>query len=198
MARKLSKKGAGKHLNLQCKQCTREQEPKVGEVEERVPAGVYRYISGQKMARKERENQTKMEEKVDGKAPGDEGAEVQCLKRTVIRVESEETQDHVRESLNLSQEEAEALSFVPSAISIPRGPTFRCDNRCSDKAIRFWQFASVVVGDGEEVHTVNQFVSAVLRNWQWKAVVGKKAHRGRLWRMPGKEQYLRGVWEFFL
>ena len=54
-----------------------------------------------KMARKERENQTRMEKKVNGKAPWDEGAEVQSPKRKVIRVESEE---HVRESLNLSRE----------------------------------------------------------------------------------------------
>ena len=44
-----------------------------------------------KMARKDRENQTQMEEKVDGVAPGDEGAQVQSPKRKVIRVGSEET-----------------------------------------------------------------------------------------------------------
>ena len=42
----------------------------------------------------------------------------------MIRVESEETQDHVIESLNLSREEAEEISFVPSAISIPQRPCF--------------------------------------------------------------------------
>ena len=72
-----------------------------------------------KMARKERENQTKMGEKVEGMTPGDEIAEVQSPKRKVIRVESEEMQDFVRESLNLSLEEPEEMSFVPSAISIP-------------------------------------------------------------------------------
>ena len=104
-----------------------------------------------KMARKERENQTHTEEKVDG----DEGAEVQNPRRKVIRVESEETQDCVRESLNVSGDEAEDISFVPSALSIPRGPMFWCDTRCSDKALRFWQFASVVVVDVEESYTVN-------------------------------------------
>ena len=39
---------------------------------------------------------------------------------------------------------------------------FSCDNRCSDKALRFWQFASVVIDDGEESNTIN-FVSAVLQ-----------------------------------
>ena len=60
-----------------------------------------------------------MKEKVGGKAPGGEGAEIQSPKRKVIRVESEETQDHVRESLNLSRDEAEEASLVPSATSIP-------------------------------------------------------------------------------
>ena len=55
----------------------------------------------------------------------------------MIRVESE----YVRESSNVSREEAEEMRFVPSAISIPRGPTLWCDNRCSDTALRFWQFA---------------------------------------------------------
>ena len=41
MARKHSKKGTEKHLILQCKQCTKEQEPKVDGVEERVPVGVH-------------------------------------------------------------------------------------------------------------------------------------------------------------
>ena len=43
-----------------------------------------------KMAREDRENQTTMEKKVNGKAPWDEGAEVQIPKRKVVRVESEE------------------------------------------------------------------------------------------------------------
>ena len=98
------------------------------------------------MARKDRESQTQMEEKVE---------EVQSPKRKVIRVESEETQDYVRDSLNLSLKEAEEISFVPSALSIPRGSMFWCDNCCSDKASRFWQFAWVVVDDGEEAHTIN-------------------------------------------
>ena len=108
-----------------------------------------------KTARKEREHQTIMENRVNGKAPREEGAEVQSPKRKVIRMESEETQDHVSESLNLSQEEAEEISFVPSALSFPRGPGSWCDNRCSDKALRFKQFASVVVDDVEESYTVN-------------------------------------------
>ena len=71
-------------------------------------------------------------------------------KEKVIRVESEETQ-----SLNLSREKTEEISFVPSALSIPRGLMFWCDNRCSDQALSFRQFASVVIDDVEESHTVN-------------------------------------------
>ena len=54
MARKHSKKGTEKHLNWQCKQCTREREPKVDGTEERVPAGVYRNASTAARETKER------------------------------------------------------------------------------------------------------------------------------------------------
>ena len=88
-------------------------------------------------------------------------------------------------------EEAERLSFVQSALSIPRGPMFWCDSRCNDKVHRFWRIASVVVDDVEESYTVNLCQQcynerltaqghAPLKSWQWKAVVEKKAHRGRL------------------
>ena len=110
-----------------------------------IPEGESRHrLARAKMARKERYNQTRIEKKANGKAPWDEGAEVQSRKRKVIRVEPKETQDYVRESLNLSRDEAEEISFVPSALSIPRRPKFWCDNRCSDNALRFWLFAVVV------------------------------------------------------
>ena len=91
-----------------------------------------------------------MEKKVNGKALREEGAEVQSPQRKVIRVECEETQDFVRDSLNLSREEAEEISFVPCALSVPQGPVFWCDNRSNDKALRFWQLAWLVVDDVEE------------------------------------------------
>ena len=53
-------------------------------------------------------------------------------RRAVIRVESEETQDHVRERCtyeDLSQEEVNESGFVPSALSEPRGVIHRCDNQ---------------------------------------------------------------------
>ena len=48
---------------------------------------------------------------------------VKSPKRKVIRVESEETQDHVREAMDLSQEEAEEISFVPSEVIVPPKPS---------------------------------------------------------------------------
>ena len=152
-----------------------------------------------------KENQTRMEGKVSRKAPWDEGAEIQSPKRKVIWVESEQTQDYVRKSLNLSREEAEEISFVPSALSIPRGPMFWCDIRCSDKALRFWQKASVVIDVESCMVTLCQQChnerwtaqgQAPLKSWQWKAVVEKKAHRGRLWKMLGKYQLIQGMWEY--
>ena len=75
-------------------------------------------------------------------APQGESVETSS-KRKVIRVESEETQDYVCGMLAISQEEAEVLAFVPSAFSEPRGSIYFCDNRRSEKTVRYWQFASV-------------------------------------------------------
>ena len=71
-----------------------------------------------------------------------------------------------------------------------------CDNRCSDKAVRYWQFASVVAEEGGEAHAViwcqqcfnEQMVKQGkprLNSWQWRTVVEKKAHRGRMWKIRG-------------
>ena len=77
--------------------------------------------------------------------------EVQGPKRRVIRVESEETQDYVRETLAISQEEADEIGFAPSASSEPRGAHCRLDNRCSDKALRYTQIASMVVKPAQSI-----------------------------------------------
>ena len=58
-------------------------------------------------------------------APGEEGEEILSAKRNVIWVESEETQDCVRKAKGTDQEEAEEMSFVPNAISVPRKAMFR-------------------------------------------------------------------------
>ena len=71
-----------------------------------------------KITRREREDQVKMERKADRYALGD------SQRKNVIRVECEETQDYVREPLNVSRDEAEEISFVSSAISIPQRSMF--------------------------------------------------------------------------
>ena len=123
-------------------------------------------------------------------------------RRKIIRVDSKETQDYVREAKDVDQEEAEEMSFVPSAISVPQKPSFRCDNQCSEKTLSFWQFASVVIKEGEESYTTNLCQQCYnkhleekgeksLTNLQWYEFVEKKAHRGSLWKMREKEQYIR-------
>ena len=57
-----------------------------------------------------------------------EGEEIKSPKRTVIRVESEATQDYVREAKSVEHEEEEERTSVPSAVSVPPKPLFRCDN----------------------------------------------------------------------
>ena len=110
--------------------------------------------------------------------------------------------------LSISLEEAEELAFVPGAVSEPRGAIYFCDNRCSEKAISYWQFASVVVEEGGEARTINlrqqcyserqvQQGEPRLNSWQWRAVVEKKAHRGRIGIIMGNEQFTRGMWEYF-
>ena len=61
----------------------------------------------------------------------------------------------MRETKDMGQEEAEEMSFVPSAISVLRRHSFCCDNQCSEKPLSFWQFASVVRKEGEESCTNN-------------------------------------------
>ena len=107
----------------------------------------------------------------------------------------------------LSWEEAEELAFVPSALSEPRGPIYWCDNRCSEKGIRYWQIAAMVVEEDGEAYTINlcqqcyneQLVQVKprLQVWQWERVVEKKAHRGRIWNVMGNEQFISGMWEYF-
>ena len=128
--------------------------------------------------------------------------------KEVIRVESEETQDYVCEMLTISPEEAEELAFVPGALSEPRGAIHFCDNRCSEEAVRYRQFASTVVEEDGEARTVNlclqchngrraQQGESRLNLWQWRAVVETKAHGGIIWRIMGNERFARGIWEYF-
>ena len=121
--------------------------------------------------------------------------EVQGSKRRVIRVDLEETQDCVRERLaheDISQEEADEIGFVPIASSDFRGAVHWCDNRCSEKTLRYSQIASMVTEEGGEVRTINlcrpchsarlvQQGKQPLKPKEWRESVERKAHRGRLW-----------------
>ena len=60
------------------------------------------------------------------------------LKRKVIRVESEETQDYAREAKSAAG----------------AGRSGREDFR-SEKTLSYWQLASVVIDEGEESYTTN-------------------------------------------
>ena len=75
---------------------------------------------------------------------------LRARRRKVIRVESEETQDYVREANDMNLEEAKEKCFVPSAISVPQKPLFRGDNQRRERTLSFWQFASVVK-EGEKI-----------------------------------------------
>ena len=92
-----------------------------------IPKG--RWATGQfgQKSQKKVKKPKEAEMEVDEAALHEAGAETRSLKRKVIRAESEETQDYVRETI--SQEEAEEVGFVPSALGEPRGATDWCDNR---------------------------------------------------------------------
>ena len=76
-----------------------------------------------------------------------EDEEIRSPKRKVIRV--------VKEGKSTEQEEEEKRTFVPSAVSVPLKPLFRCDRQCSEKTLSYWQLASVVVNDSDEAYTTN-------------------------------------------
>ena len=110
----------------------------------------------------------------ESETPGEEGEEVKSPNRKVILVESETTQDFVRKAKDTKA-------------------VFRCDNQCSEQTLSFWQFASVVIKEGEESYTTILYWKCYkaslkakgekpLTNWQWREFVGQKAHRGRLWK----------------
>ena len=66
-----------------------------------------------------------------------EDEEIRSPRRKVIWVESEETQDYVREGRSTEMEQEERI-FVPSAVSVPLKPLFRCDKQCSEKTLTYW------------------------------------------------------------
>ena len=80
-------------------------------------------------------------------------------------MESEETHDYVRESKDMDQVEVEEMSFVPSEISVPQ--KFLCrHSQSNEKNFSIWQFASVVMKEGEE-HT-RPFGSSNVTTRMWR------------------------------
>ena len=73
----------------------------------------------------------------------------------MIRVDSEETLDYVREAKSTEYDVEEERTFEPSAVSVPLQPLFRCDNQCSEKTLGDWQLESVVFNEGDEACTTN-------------------------------------------
>ena len=137
-----------------------------------------------------------------------EGEESRSPKKKVTRVESQETLDYDREEKSTEFEEEEERTFIPSAVSVPLKPLFRCDKQCSEQILSYWQLASVVVNEGDKAYTTNLCQKCCnkhlqakgeepLTNVQWRQVVEKKGYRGRMWKIMGKEPYLCGMWEHF-
>ena len=92
-----------------------------------------------------------------------------------------------------TEKEEEERTFVPSAVSVPLKPLFRCGRQCSEKTFSYWQLASVVVNEGDEACTTNlcqlcfnQHLEAKgeeqRTNVMWRQVVEKKAYRGNMWK----------------
>ena len=102
-----------------------------------------------------KDDEMEVEMEVNAGVPQAESAEIKRQRRKVIRAESEETQDYVCEMLTIGPEEADELAFVSSALSESPGAIYFCDNHCSEKAVRCWQFASMVVEEGGEARTAN-------------------------------------------
>ena len=137
-----------------------------------------------------------------------EQVEAKLSRRGREMLNEDEEQDYVKEGRSTEQEEEEKRTFIPSAVSVPLKPVFRCDRQCSEKTLGYWQLASVVVNEGDEAHTTNLCQKCFNKHLQakgeepltyvkWRQVVGKKAYRGRMWDMMGKEPFLRGMWEHF-
>ena len=113
--------------------------------------------------------------------PIGEGEEIKSPRRKVIRVESEETQDYVREAKSTEYEEEEERTFVPSAVSVPLKPLFRCDNQCSEKTLSYWQLASVVVNEGDEACSTNLCQKCFNKHLQAKGEKPLSNVRGDRW-----------------
>ena len=74
----------------------------------------------------------------------------------MVRKESADTQECESCQLNDMDENTENLSFIPSAVSGSAGwheLQFMCDRQCQQKGFKYYDIASVMVGDDGELHT---------------------------------------------
>ena len=70
------------------------------------------------------------------------------------------------------------------------------------------QIASTVIEEGGEARTISlclcfneklvQQGKQSLKSKEWREIVERKAHRGRLWKIFGSETFLRGMWEYYI
>ena len=74
----------------------------------------------------------------------------------MIRVESEETQDYVGGDAGNQPGRSRGISHRAECPWRATRIHLFLRQRCSEKAVRYWQFASVVVEKGEDDHTVNK------------------------------------------
>ena len=74
----------------------------------------------------------------------------------------------MRDAKSTELAEEEERTFVPSALSVPLKPLFRCDNQRSEKTLSYWQLASVVVNEGDEAYTTNLCQNCFNRHLQAK------------------------------
>ena len=97
----------------------------------------------------------------------------------------------MREAKSTEHEEEEEGTFVPSAVSVPLKPLFRCDNQCSEKTLSFWQFALVVKEEGED-HTRPIYASNVTADGHQNSR-GRKipSQRDRIGELREKRKELR-------
>ena len=97
---------------------------------------------------------------------------------------------------------------MPSAVSEPLWALHVCDNKCSEQGFKYFQQAAVVTEEGGAVHTIN-LCKQCYNEWRveqgeqpvkaakWREMMGEKAYRGKLWKVFGMEQFVRGMWEHF-
>ena len=89
-------------------------------------------------------------------APDEEGEEIKNPKRKVIRVESEETQDYVREAKSAEQEEVEERFFAASASNVPQKMMFSLRQAMQREVTQLLAAGvCVVINEGGKSYTTN-------------------------------------------